>query len=178
MLASSACAVQMLLVAFSRRMCCSRVCERQAQRRLAARILGHADEAAGHLAFEFVARGEKRRVRAAVAQRHAKALRAADGDVRAKFAGRLEQRQRQQIGGDGDQRAGRVRLFHEAAVIVNRAERVGILHQRAENLFAELESFVIADDDFNAQRFGAGLDNFDGLRMASSRRRRKRSVRP
>ncbi len=110
MFASSACAVQMLLVAFSRRMCCSRVPSASRKRGLAARIFGHADDAAGHLAFECVARGEERRVRSAVAERHAETLRAADGDVRAEFAGRLEQRERQQIRRDRDQRAGGVGL--------------------------------------------------------------------
>jgi hypothetical protein len=38
-------------------------------------------------------------VRAAEAQRHAEALRVADGDVGAPFAGRGDQRQRQQVGG-------------------------------------------------------------------------------
>src|SRR5476651_883577 len=65
--------------------------ERKAQCGLAARILGHADDAAGHLAFEFIARGEERGVRSAVAERHAEALRAADRDVRTKFAGRLDE---------------------------------------------------------------------------------------
>ena len=36
-----------------------------------------------------IARREERRVRSAVAERHAEALRAADGDVRAEFARRL-----------------------------------------------------------------------------------------
>src|SRR5665213_4316899 len=53
--------------------------EREAQRGFAARIFGHADDATWHLAFEFVARGEERRVRSAVTERHAEALRAADG---------------------------------------------------------------------------------------------------
>ena len=57
-------------------------------------------------------------------------------------------------------------FFREAGVIVNRAERVGILHQRAENFFAELKIFVIADDDFDAQRLGARADDFNVLRMA------------
>src|SRR5258708_5424878 len=57
--------------------------KRKAQRGFAASILGHADDAAGHLAFEFVARGEKRGMRSAVAERHAETLRTADGDVRA-----------------------------------------------------------------------------------------------
>ena len=65
--------------------------QREAQGRPAVRIFGNADDAAGHLAFEFIARGEERGVRAAVTQRHAEALRVADGDVRAEFAGRREQ---------------------------------------------------------------------------------------
>ena len=140
--------------------------ERKAQRGFAARILGHADDAAGHLAFEFIARGEKCRVRSAVTERHAEALRAADGDVRAEFAGRLDEREREQIRGDGEHRAGGVGFFREAGVIVNRAERVGILHERAENFFAERKIFVVADDDFDAQRLCARADDFDGLRMA------------
>ncbi len=60
----------------------------------ALRILRDADEAAGHLALIGVARGEKRRVGSAKAQRHAEALRRADRDVGAEFAGRtaIEQR--------------------------------------------------------------------------------------
>ena len=53
-------------------------------------------------------------MRAAVAQRHAESLRAADGDVRAEFAGRLDERERQQIRGDGDQRSGGVGFFRKA----------------------------------------------------------------
>ena len=49
------------------------------------------DEASGHLAFESVARCEKRRVRPAVTERHTETLRAADGHVRAEFARRAEQ---------------------------------------------------------------------------------------
>src|SRR5471032_45743 len=66
--------------------------EREAQCGLAASILGHADDAAGHLALEFIARRKKCRVRSAVTERHTKALCAADGDVRAKFARRLDER--------------------------------------------------------------------------------------
>ena len=69
--------------------------ERKAQRGFATRIFGHADNAAGHLAFEFVARAEERGMRAAVAKRHAEALCAADRDVRAKLARRLDKRERE-----------------------------------------------------------------------------------
>jgi hypothetical protein len=44
MTARRACAVQMLLVAFSRRMCCSRVWQRHPQRAMTLRVLGHADD--------------------------------------------------------------------------------------------------------------------------------------
>ena len=96
--ASSTCAVQMLLVAFSRRMCCSRVCSAMRSAGVAVRVLRDADEPPGHLALAVVARREERRVRAAEAQRHAEALRAADRDVGAELARRRQQRQREQIG--------------------------------------------------------------------------------
>ena len=51
--AISAWLVQMFEVAFSRRICCSRVDERQAEGAVAARVLRFADQAAGHLADEF-----------------------------------------------------------------------------------------------------------------------------
>ena len=60
----------------------------------------------GRLAHEGFARREERRVRPAVAERHAEALRVADDDVGAHLAGRREQRQRQQVGRDRDQHAG------------------------------------------------------------------------
>ena len=59
--------------------------------------------AAGHLADECFARGEERRVRTAVAQRHAESLRVAVDDVGAHFAGRRQQGQAEQIRSDGDQ---------------------------------------------------------------------------
>ena len=59
-----------------------------------------ADQTARHLALEFVAHGEVRRVRAAETNRHAKALRVADGHVRAPFARRREHGEREQIGRD------------------------------------------------------------------------------
>ena len=68
------------------------------------RVDRHADDAARHLADVGVARGEERRVRAAVAERHAEALRAADDDVGAHLAGRRDERAGQQIGRDDGQR--------------------------------------------------------------------------
>ena len=132
----------------------------------AARILGDPDDPAGHLALESVARGEKRRVRAAVAQRHAEALRAAEGDVRAEFARRSQQRQAEQIRRDGHQRARGMGLLDEAGVVEDFAVGVRVLHQRPEDLVAELKSLVVADDHLDAERRGAGLDHINRLRVA------------
>ena len=150
--------------------------EREAQRGFAASILGDAYNATGHLALEFVTRGEERGVRAAVAQRHTEALRAADRDVRAEFAGRLDVREREQIGGDRDHRAGGMCFFREAGEIVDRAEGVGILHERAEDFFGEGKCFVVANDDFDCQCLGAGAYDLDCLRMAVLRH--KKNVSP
>ena len=128
MLASSACAVQMFDVAFSRRMCCSRVCSAIRYARVAVRVDRHADDAARRLPHVLLARREERRVRAAVAERHAEALRVADDDVGAHLAGRREQRQAQQIGADRDQHAGRVRARDEVAQIVHAPGFVRRLH--------------------------------------------------
>jgi len=76
--------------------------EREAHRGPALRVMGNADEPPRHVALEFVLRREKGRVGSTITERHAKPLRRTDGDVRAEFAGRLEQGQRQQIGGHGD----------------------------------------------------------------------------
>src|SRR5262245_57850345 len=67
--------------------------EREAQGGFASRVFGNADDATGHLTLEFVARGEEGCVWSAVTQRHAETLRAADGDVRAEFARRLDERE-------------------------------------------------------------------------------------
>ena len=80
----------MLLVALSRRMCCSRVCEREAIAGPPCRVVRNADEPARHVAFVGVARRDVGGVRSAETERHAEALRAADGDVRAEFARRLQ----------------------------------------------------------------------------------------
>jgi hypothetical protein len=59
-----------------------------------------------------------------------------------------------------------VGLFREAGVVVNRTERVGILHQRAKNFIRKLKRLVISNEHFNFERVRTVLDDFDGLRMA------------
>ena len=54
-------------------------------------------------------------VRAAESHWHAESLGGAEGDVGADLTGRRDQRQRQQVGADGDQRAAVVRLLDQVA---------------------------------------------------------------
>ena len=63
----------------------------EAEGRAAAGILRHANEAAGHLPLQRIARRKIRRVRPAEPHRHPEALRRADRDVGAEFAGRPQQ---------------------------------------------------------------------------------------
>ena len=113
MTASSTCAVQMLLVAFSRRMCCSRVCSASRYALSPSASTETPDEPAGQAARELLAHGHVAGVRAAEAHRHAEALGGADRDVGAQLAGRGEQGEREQVGGDGDDRAELVRLLDD-----------------------------------------------------------------
>ena len=91
--------------------------QRHAQRGPAGAVLRHADDAAGQVALVRVARGEERGVRAAVAHRHAEPLAVAHGDVGAPLTRRDEQREREQVGRRGDQRAGRVRPLAQGAEV-------------------------------------------------------------
>ena len=52
-------------------------------------------------------------MRPTVPERHAESLGVADDDVRTPLSGRAQERQRQEIGGDGDQHAGLSRVLHE-----------------------------------------------------------------
>ena len=133
MLASSTCAVQMLLVAFSRRMCCSRVCRaRRSAGRPAVSVLtptrrpGSARACASRVA-------RKRGVRAAEAHRHAEALGRADAMSAPSAPGGVEQHAGEQIGGDDGEPAGVVdRGRSPRSSRRQRAGRAGGTEQRAE----------------------------------------------
>src|SRR5437763_1819585 len=139
--------------------------QRKTQSAPAARIFRDANEPPGYLTFERVSRGEEGRVRTAVTERHAKTLCAANSDVHAEFAGRLEQGETEQVGSDDNQRAAAMRLFDKRPIIVNRSECVWVLNQRAKNLRAESKRVVVIEHNVDAERPGAGLDDFNVLRM-------------
>ena len=89
MLASSTWAVQMLELAFSRRMCCSRVCMAMRRALLPRGILGDADDATRHGALVGVAGGEEGGVGATVTHGHTEALGTAEHHVGTQFTGDL-----------------------------------------------------------------------------------------
>ncbi len=164
----------MLDVAFSRRMCCSRVPSASRSAGFALGVLGDADQPARHLALERVPGGEKGGVRAAESQRHAEALGRAHRDVRAEFPRRAQQRQREQVGRRDAEGPGRVRAGEEPRIIVDRAGGVRILHEHAEAAGAGREGAVVADHDPDSERLGPGPHDLDRLRVADARRRRIR----
>jgi len=98
----------------------------------------HADDPAWRLPDKRLARGEEGRVRTAIAHGDAEPLGAADDDVGAHFTGRHRNREREQIGGDGDEHVLFVCARDERAKIHERAVIVGRLHVGAEHVAAEL----------------------------------------
>ncbi len=136
---------------------------------VAVRVDGDTDEAAGQAAGELLAHGHEAGVRSAEAHRDAEALRGAHGDVRAQLAGRGEQRQGQQVGGDGHDRAQPVRLLDDGPEVAYGAGGARVLEQHAEDAaFGDLRRDAVGevgDDDLDTGRLGAGLDHGDGLRQ-------------
>ena len=121
----------MLEVALSRRMCCSRVCS-------ASRYAGRPSASTetptsrpGRCRSRPARDRHEAGVRAAVEQRDAEALRRADHDVGAELAGRLEQGEREQVGGDDGERAALVRGVDQRPRVEDPAGGAGVLHQHA-----------------------------------------------
>ena len=133
------------------------------------RIHRHADHAARQVPHVVLAGGEERGVRPAETERHAEALRVAERDVGAHLARRGGERERQQIGGHRHEHARIVRLLDERAQVVEPSGFVGILHQRAEHVGAELHRIRGADAQLDAERFRAAAQHGDGLREAAIR---------
>ena len=95
----------------------------------------HPDQPAGQLAGVLGVHGEVAGVRSAESHWHAETLGGAERDVGADLAGRGDQRQRQQVGADRDQRAALVGLRSTSAVqSTDRAAGAGQLGDHAEEL--------------------------------------------
>ena len=138
--------------------------QRHAQRGVAIGIHRHADDATRHRTLVCVAAGEERGVRAAVAHWHAEALGGAQHHISAPFAGRCEQHQAQDVGRDGDGHAICFSTLHEIGVVMHHAVSGGILQQCAIQLVVQGDGLEVTDDQFDAERLGACLQQFDGLR--------------
>ncbi len=93
-------------------------------------------------------------MRSAVAHRHAEALGRADDDVGTPFAGRREQRQRQNIGGDDDEPAACVHRVDERTQVADVAVCAGVLKKHGERIGARGVRRM-ADHDLDAERRGA-----------------------
>ena len=125
-----------------------------------------ADQPARQHALQTVAHRHVSRVRPTEEQRHAEALRRADGDVGAQFAGRGQHGQRQQVGGDGGQRPalacrgdqGREVSYHPAG-----ARR---LQHQAEQVSVGQPGVKVGDLDVDADRGGAAAHHGQRLRQA------------
>mmetsp|Transcript_26413 Transcript_26413/g.67196 ORF Transcript_26413/g.67196 Transcript_26413/m.67196 type:complete len:1036 (+) Transcript_26413:699-3806(+) len=139
---------------------------RHAQRGLALRVDGHADDAAGHHALVLVVARQKRGVRAAVAQRHAKALRGANHDVGAPLAGGRQAGERQQVSGHAHLDVGGVRLGHQALVVGDGAVSGGGLQQHAAHVLAVAERRLVHHHRLQPQPLRARLAHRDGLGVA------------
>ena len=103
----------------------------------------------------------------AEADRHPEPLSGADDDVRPHLTGRLEQGQREQVGRDGDERTSLVRRVGAAAdKSVTTPRRTRVLQQHTEDVTVGQPVRVhVAGDDLDAERFGAGLHDGEGLRQ-------------
>src|SRR6266511_1486584 len=156
MFASSACAVQMFEVAFSRLMCCSRVCS----------DMRYADDAARQVPDVLVFHRKEGCVRSAETKRHTEALRIAEYHVSAHFTRRREERERQQICRDGHQHTGLVGARDEAAQIGDSAALIGKLHQRSKHSCIKGHLIDGAYSQLDAQWLGTTAQHFDGFRKA------------
>ena len=122
-------------------------------------VVRHANKPAGHVSFVLIARGEVSRVRSTEPERHSKALSVTDRDVCAEFTRRFQQRQRQNVCGDDNERARIVRLPDDIGIIVNRTIGRGILDERAKDGAVESKTRVFADLDLDSERLRARLDD-------------------
>ena len=134
------------------------------------RVQGHPHQPAGQLPAQVVTGRDVRRVRAAVAHRHAEPLGAAHRDVGAHLAGRHQQGQGQQVGGHGRQRALGVRGLDGRAEVPDLPAGPRVLQQDPEQLPLGLRREEPGGDrgdhELDPERLGPGGQHGQGLRQA------------
>ena len=133
-------------------------------------INAYAYQAAWHGTFELVNASQISGVRATSAHGHTKALGCAYGNVCTHFARRFEQCQREQVGSQNQGCAFAVDNFSSGAPVGQPAVGGGVLADGGKVIIACNGGipFGLGLDQahFNAQRLCAGLDDFNGLRVA------------
>ncbi|CAI6084484.1 unnamed protein product [Clonostachys chloroleuca] len=144
----------------------------EAQGRVAQSILGNTDDTSRNLALVLLGAGEESSVGASISQRNTKSLGAAEGNVGAELAGRLELSEGQEIRGDANETLALVDKVREALVVENTTTGVGVLEKNTnEALAGLLHEFVIVgedvtDDELNAESLRSGLENLKSLGVA------------
>ena len=129
-------------------------------------VLGDTHDPAGQGAFHALLHGHVGGVRTAEEQRHAKALGGADGDVRALLARRGDQRQRQQVSGNSDQRTALLGLGDNHALVPHPAGHARLLEHDAVDVTLRQALGEVSNLHLEAERFGAAQHDGDGLRQA------------
>ncbi len=134
------------------------------------RVQGYPHQPAGQLPAQVVTGGDVRCVRAAVTHRHAEPLGAAHRDVGAHLAGRYQQGQGQQVGGDGRQRTLGVRGLDGRAEVTDLPAGPRVLQQDPEQLSLRLRRDELwrdrGDHELDPERLGPGGQHGQGLRQA------------
>ncbi len=138
--------------------------QRQAVGGRAVGVDGDADQPTRQGPLEPRAYGHVARVRPAIAKRYAEPLRRTDRHIGTRLARRPEQAERQQIGGDCDERTALVRRSDDGVEVADGAGCAGVLHDDAEEITNWQAVGQVGDDDLDAERLGARLQDSERLR--------------
>ena len=173
MIANRAWAVQIFEVAFSRRICCSRVCRAKPVGRVALRVDRLSDQSTRHGAFERVARGQERGMRAAQSQRDTESLRSYRWPHRRRSRREISSSiKAKQVGGHDHHRSVVVGGAYQLVVVEHAAVGGGVLDQDTEHAVPVVDCRRLVEQyHVDPQRFGSGLNDFDRLRVAIPARR-------
>ena len=140
--------------------------ESQSVGRPVLRIDRQPDQAAGQVSLEAGLHRHEGRVWTSVPQRHAETLRRPDDHVGPPLARRLQQRQRQEVGGHGDHGAPPVGVLGEGGEVADGARAPGVLLDDAEAVALGQPRGEVDHVDLYPERREACLQDCDRLREA------------
>ncbi|KAI5308362.1 hypothetical protein KEM55_005920 [Ascosphaera atra] len=146
--------------------------QRQPQCLVPRPILRDTNDTPGDLPLILLRAREERRMWAAEAHGHTKALGVTKGDISAELAGRSQQREGHEVSSDAEHAALLVDLVREATEVSDAALGVGVLPDDADEVIALLlnEGVIVGHDvaglKGDAEAGGAVLKDGDGLGVA------------